>query len=79
MERHVCPPNVVKFGTLPSLRTEIHGVFSIDVLPSMHVVWNESDARSFANEYWRITIVSTTAWQPRGALGKPNVEWNRRV
>lgn len=60
MERHVRPPYVLKFGTLPSLGPECHRVFSVNVLPSMHVVWDESDTRSFSDKYRRITIGSTT-------------------
>ncbi|KAL8997542.1 MAG: hypothetical protein Q9169_003237 [Polycauliona sp. 2 TL-2023] len=33
MERHECPSNIVKLGTLPSFRSEVHSVFSYVTSP----------------------------------------------
>lgn len=58
---YVAPPNVGKFGPLPSLRSKVMGIFAIQFLSSVQVVGHESYTYSAADEQWSLTIWTAAA------------------
>lgn len=79
MKRQVRPSNICEIRTFPSLWAELHGVLSIDIFTSMHVVYRESNPHSTANKDWGTPVCTTSSGQKSRFPSESNVYRNRRV